>query len=177
VSYASSCVAWSQETDGPALCRLGPAADLKLFSAATGNGALHDLPRGFDVLYPALRDAGADVNLRNFAAQTPLHTAAAAADAPLVHRLLADGANARATASDASTPLHAVAGGRLSGRPHLGGRERAALAGDQLETARALVNAGADVWARNEAGRTALDVAKGVQASDALVVRPSSGYR
>lgn len=77
-------------------------------SAETGNTALHDLPRGFASLYPAIRDAGADTAAVNFAGFTPMHCAAARADAPLARLLLRDGADAASGARAGDSPARAA---------------------------------------------------------------------
>lgn len=78
-------------------------------SAETGNTALHDLPRGFASLYPAIRDAGADTTAVNYAGFTPMHCAAARADAPLARLLLRDGADAANGARAGESPTRGQA--------------------------------------------------------------------
>eukprot|EP00892_Ulva_mutabilis_P002725 jgi/Ulvmu1/12453/UM009_0105.1 len=81
----------------------------------TGNNALHDLPRGFTSLYPAIRDAGADIAALNRSGFSPMHCAAARADVPLARLLLRDGADAGG--GDGGGPMRAAASPRHASTP------------------------------------------------------------
>ncbi|MGY2892926.1 ankyrin repeat protein [Deinococcus sp. UYEF24] len=91
----------------------------------------------------ALLNLGADVNAvsRNAMQVTPLHSAAAGSHAPLLHLLLAAGANPNAAQHGGYTPLHSAA---QNGQPEL---------------VQALLEAGADPQAKTDEGQTALALA------------------
>jgi ankyrin repeat protein len=86
--------------------------------ADTGDAALHCGAPGLDVLYAALKAAGADIAARNGAGATPLHAAVASGDANLMRMLLLDACDADAVRADGATPLHlAVQHGDDAARP------------------------------------------------------------
>lgn len=124
--------------------------------AETGNTVLHELPMGYTALYAALRDAGADANARNFAGRTPLHCAAAAGDFQLARLLLRDGASATAAAHGGETPMHAAATADAQSAPAV---------------VQCLAQHGGEPDVPNDAGVTALDVARSVAHGQATVVR------
>jgi ankyrin repeat protein len=117
-----------------------PARRVRLrFNAGEGTGT-------------AARDADNFGVARSRAGATPFFVAAENADAALMKILLDAGANPNVTTDDKTTPLMAAAG-----LGHGGDRyERFWSADRALEAVKFLVENGADVNARNEAGFTAL---------------------
>ncbi len=129
----------------------------------------------------ALLQAGADVNPRDWRGRTPLHNAAETRDAGAttedtvsrVHQLLRAGAEVNARANLGETPLHLAASARrgdpvpvisalLEAGAELDARTgdgrtplHAAVQADQPAAAIALVEAGADPTARDDAGNLA----------------------
>jgi ankyrin repeat protein len=99
---------------------------------------------GHSLLAQTLLNLGADVNTvsRNAMQGTPLHSAAAGSHAPLLHLLLAAGADPNAVQHGGYTPLHSAA------------------QNGQAELVHALLQAGADPEARTEEGQTALELAQ-----------------
>ncbi len=87
---------------------------------------------------------GADVNAANEIGYTPLMSAARSYRTAVVRLLLEQGANPNAVCSDGITALHAAVG------------ETPSLSEAQVECVRYLVEAGADVDARTNAGLTPL---------------------
>lgn len=95
---------------------------------------------GDEKLVETLIKAGANVSNPGEDGRTPLHQAAAHGYTTIVDMLLKNGANVNALDDDQNTPLHSL--GRLEDLAK------------QFEIAELLVNAGADVNAENEYGRT-----------------------
>ena len=81
---------------------------------------------------------------------TPFLLAAIAADAPLMHLLLAHGSDLRVTTTSGSTALMAAAGAAT----YAG--QGAGSGADALDAVKLLLDAGADVHAADDAGNTAL---------------------
>lgn len=108
---------------------------------------MHELPTGECQwpLYAALREAGADITVRNHEGLTPLHCATAAGDLHLVRLLLMDGAAADAEGARFETPMHLAA------------------AVQDVEVVPALIQClaqnGAHAGAHDEYGVTPLDIA------------------
>ena len=96
--------------------------------------------------------------------RTPLHEAARRADVTAVRQLLAGGANARARDKDGNTPLHYAVSAWGDGDGYkLEGMEPGSynsLSAEAIQaTCHALIDAGANVDARNKDGRRPLHVA------------------
>lgn len=113
-----------------------------------------------------LIDAGVDINQPAVWGDTPLCYAAKCGQGHLLRLLLAHGADAACRGKGGNTALHAAALAEPeTGMPHEGTPEecermcRKLLAG-YAENIRALVAAGADVNAVNDAGETPLDLAE-----------------
>lgn len=122
----------------------------------TQNTALHDLPRGLDMLYPLLKVAGADVTIRNARGESPLHRAVRSGDENLMRLLLLDACDPDPLDVDGNAPLHV-----------------AARQGDsQLRRAlvRSLVKSGADLDKLNACGQCALDIAREQEEPGEIVV-------
>ena len=132
-------------------------------ATALGRTALHSAAHycGSVDLVRLLLDRGADVNAStslvpdsyHFSSCQPLHLAAACRHAEVVRLLLSHGADVRATATWRSatgvTPLHVCTAGQLV----------YGEMGDELEVARALLDAGAPIDAADSDGRRALHLA------------------
>ena len=105
---------------------------------------------------------GANVNVRNEKGGSPLHAAACKGQPEMIEFLIANGATANARASNGQTPLHKAANGgdRKDNRP--GPRHLAAT--------QALLEHGADPHAKDNSGKTPLDLA-GTEEMKALLER------
>lgn len=107
--------------------------------------------------------SGANVNATNFFGATPLLVAARNAQAPdLIKVLVSDGANVNAKDRQGENALHKIA--------HYGCSE--AL----VSEAQALFSAGADITAKNEEGKTPLDVLLGNSLRNELLVDAFRAY-
>jgi ankyrin repeat protein len=129
------------------------------------NGLLSD--------YPKLIDR------KNAAGNTPLFDAARGGDAAVVNALLAHDADKKLTSRDDNTPLHGAALGGINEKQVIddlaaGGARNAknadgntplhlALASNHIDTAKLLIDAGADVDAPDKDGRTPLQLALGLK--------------
>ena len=146
---------------GPAVISLllGAGAD-PLLGDRTGETLLHTLARYStsqgSVTIPLLLDAGVDIDLPTHNGETPLHLAAGARNSGNVALLLDLGAGPALRTTEGDTPLHSA---------------MSAFRPDSNSIA-ALVAAGADINARNESGRTPVQLARQgghTQAVDLLV--------
>ena len=120
----------------------------------------------------ALLAAGADPNARDEGGGTPLHAAAEDAHLSVIEALLAADADPNAREDDGKTPLHVVAATAEAADKWL--RAQAGKAANRKKTKRlyaailnrtpsvieALLDAGADAAARDEAGKVPFDYAK-----------------
>jgi ankyrin repeat protein len=108
--------------------------------------ALQRRDRSRDVIV-AFLGAGADVHAKDRAGKTPLHLAAAAHDAILIHELLNAGAEINAAGNDGNSALH------LAMRPST------SAVGSEVDSITELLKGGADVNATNGLGRTPMHLA------------------
>ena len=153
-----------------------------------GTTALHYAMgrRGSAALVESLLAGGANVNAKRADGTTALHRAAARAPAEIVELLLSSGAEANARDNDGRTPLHHLVQAEVRGRlerffayndpqgPALW-RRRTEGRGTTLwtfrEIVRLLLAKGADVNARDKAGRTPLSFAGKDQPLRTILVR------
>ena len=116
-------------------------AAAKLIAAdSLGNTALHRCTTLEEA--EALVRLGLDVNAKNHASVTPLHSACANSRLEVAAALIAAGADVNAREGGDWTPLHY------------------ACSNGNLEIAQTLIAAGADVNARNGRGKTPFDLCK-----------------
>jgi ankyrin repeat protein len=140
--------------------------DILLAAGANPNAQLKLFPP-----YRSLRaDRGADSILD--IGTTPLLRAARAADIPAIERLIAAGALVDLPQREGLTPLMAAVGANASSIDTRG-KFRTAL--EALETADALLEAGAAIDARDARGRTALHYAAGAGYTDAALLLVERG--
>ena len=165
---------------------IGVIGTLVLTTTTIANSSIADAARAGDVAaVKAMLKDGGDVNAAQGDGMTALHWAASNGDAAMAQVLLSAGANTRATTRlGGITPLHVasqaghaqvvaalIAAGADVNKATSTGATALMLAarGGSVDTARRLIETGADIDAREKAfGQTALMVAAGLDRADVV---------
>ena len=127
----------------------------------------------------ALVDAGADVHEKNIRGETPLHWAILGRNLEPIRVLIEAGTDVHTKDDKGQTPLHtATKDGNWAGRSRLRRFGRNLYWVDDrscAEVIRALIEAGSDVHAKDDAGKTPLDWAKNQEWDDPDAIELLSG--